>query len=244
MNPPLGVWCIGGTSNQAEADFIRARGYRAWAQEFVEPAVARVRQLGRDPIVVLRFPGAGFGSWAVTLADCYRGLVETDFAEMVRHLQLPRVSIGKQTRQTPAVVRLYLPSPEAGDAQDLANMLNVCVACRCGAYWEDVKNSARRTTIRMAGRFTFTGCEPFWDRGSPEMVDLEPCIVDEQLLDKLGADYTGKSWPSNWVPLAAGQRRTLIMRPDLASMANVVMREAAGWSVAVWSHRVAALSPE
>lgn len=231
---PLGVYVLGGHSDTAQDQLIRSKGYLAWAERYVSPAVKIVRAAGRDPVVIHRFPGAAFGSWNVQIGDCLAGLRKSDWCEMVRHVQMPKVTLGGQAKRTPTEVRAYFPSPIKGTWTEVLELSDLCRAAGCGAYFEDVVDDARRKMARAEFRPRFFGCEPFYTRGYAELATVEPCFVHEKHLDELGADFRGAHWPSNWVPLAAGQRRLLCLNEHLTSAAAIAEREAAGWDLAVW----------
>lgn len=246
------IWVLGEHSDTAQASIITTFGYWHWWTKFVTPAVAKARRLNYRPTVVHRFPGATFGSYRVTLADFLK-VAGTDWSATVKRQTMPAFRWPWQAPKPPVEYRAYLPDATTGDVAKWYKTKALLADAGCGAYFEGVKDTPQMNNAR--GTLPFSGCEPFWDVAYP-LRHQDPCIVSEDLLDEMGADFRGKNWPAHWVPLEprpsisfevnAGstnftnyQRRTLILRgtetPTIARFAEV---EAQGWTVGVFSNRL------
>lgn len=242
----LCAYLLGEHSDIAQSNIIREHGYEAWWTAHVTPAIKAIRKLGRDPVVIHRFPGAAFGSYRVTLAD-FLAVRGTDWASTVKRQTMRPYRWPWQAPRAPVEYRAYLPEPQSWggsegmyrDGAEFQMVLNTLSASKCGAYFEGVRDDGYSYACVCDARdaLTFVGAEPFWDLAYPRRWQ-DPCIVAERMLTDEGRDFRGKNWNPSWVPLAPGQRRTLIMDDAPVSMAAILEREAEGWDVAVYAHRL------
>ena len=224
------IWDTGGHSNLSDDLMIQACGYKYRYQERVAPAVAKARKLGYRPVIVERAPGSRFGKDGFPLRD-FLNLAGTDWYEMTKRATMP--SFWNRVRGRGDVeYRVYLYQPES-DTESLALILAILRQAGIGAYFEGVTDTPERTAARLmlANKGLFFGNEPVPDRAHP-LACLDPFIVDEKMLVDEGRDYLGKNWSPYWLPLAPGQKRTLILHgpPTLQRFKEV---EEAGWTVGV-----------
>lgn len=236
----LACWILGGHSDSAQEQTIKDSGFAGWWSKHVAPATAAIRKLGRDPIVIHRFPGAAFGSFRVTLAD-FLAVRGTDWASTVKRQTMRPYRWPWQEQRKPVEYRAYLPEPGNTDPDAMTSVYGQLCSAGCGAYFEGVTGNFDVANLAYArARLPFFGCEPFWDKMFP-LRWQDPCIVEEKMLTDEGRDFRGKNWNPSWVPLAKGQRRTLIMDDAPVSMAAILEREAEGWEVACYAHRLVEL---
>lgn len=240
LRPTLCIWDIGGHSNEYDDYLIKTKGRIARFNERIAPSVALVRKAGFGPTVIERAPGTPFGNSGFSLAE-FAAIPYSAWIDYVRHITLPKAPLGNQPKQAPTIYQVYLGSSEFVWHEAWMRTLARLADTNIKAWFENVIDRGQAVARMAEARFlrVLAGREPVPDIRVPIS---DPWIVDETLLLNKGTDYLGRgTWPANWIALAPGQDRTLVLPDRDVTMSEMLDRRAAGWNVAVRAHRVRAL---